>query len=64
MRKYRIVTDRFAGYELQSKVWWFPFWLQVDGINTNLSINAAKDLMDKRIKGEKKYRFKSKVVWP
>lgn len=64
MRKYRIVTDRFAGYELQSKVWWFPFWLQVDGINTNLSIDEAKDLMNKRIKGEKKYRFKSKVVWP
>jgi hypothetical protein len=32
--KYRIVGDRYAGYEVQHKRWWFPFWIQV-GINTH-----------------------------
>lgn len=33
MAKYRIVTDRYAGFEVQAWRWWMPIWLQV-GVNT------------------------------
>jgi hypothetical protein len=26
--KFRIVEDRFAGFEVQIKRWWFPVWIQ------------------------------------
>lgn len=26
--QYRIVPDCWAGYEVQIKRWWFPFWFQ------------------------------------
>jgi hypothetical protein len=28
MKRYRIVTDRYSGFEVQMRVWWWPFWLQ------------------------------------
>lgn len=30
--KYRIVRDSYAGYEVQFKTWWWPFWHQAPGI--------------------------------
>lgn len=39
--KYRIVRDNYAGYEVQIKRWWFPFWIQVD-FNTHYSIECAE----------------------
>ena len=41
MAEYRIVTDRFNGYEVQRRTWWWPFWRQV-GVNTHVTINAAE----------------------
>ena len=38
--KYRVVRDAYAGYEVQAKKWWFPFWLEV-GTNTHLSLERA-----------------------
>lgn len=38
--KYRIVTDEYAGYEVQIKRWWFPFYRMV-GVNTFNSIERA-----------------------
>jgi len=44
--KYRIVTDKYAGYEVQRWRWWFPFWLQV-GVNTHLTVEAARQYIKK-----------------
>jgi len=37
----RIVTDDFAGYEVQIWRWWFPFWVQYE-VNTFFSIERAR----------------------
>ena len=49
--KYRVVKDRYCGFEAQIKFWWFPFiWWQISstgrgiGINTNSTITRASDL--------------------
>ena len=34
MKKYRVVTDAYAGYEVQVKESWFLPWVQVDFTNT------------------------------
>lgn len=42
-RKYRIVTDNYLGYEVQMKLWWWPFtWLQCKGTNTHSSLEKAE----------------------
>lgn len=28
MTEYRIVRDTYNGYEVQSRRWWWPFWVQ------------------------------------
>lgn len=57
--KYRIVTDKSAGFQLQEMVWWWPFWDEchwADGRygNTNYSIEdaeaLAKQLEDRKAK--------------
>ena len=40
--KHRIVTDGYAGYEVQFKVWWWPFWMQKGGVNTFHNLEDAK----------------------
>lgn len=42
MAKYRIVADKWAGYEVQSWRWWWPFWTQ-GVINTHPTIEAAEE---------------------
>ena len=42
MTAYRIVTDKYSGYEVQAKRWWFPFWLQCGHTNTHRSVDAAE----------------------
>lgn len=42
--KYRIVPDRYLGYEVQVKKWYWPFW-RMPFINTNVSIRQAKVLI-------------------
>jgi len=37
--KYRIVTDRYVGYEVQVRCW--PFWTQLS-LNSNSSIEDAE----------------------
>ena len=51
--KYRIVTDRYAGFECQVWRWWWPFWVQMSGrngmiANTHGSIDAAKEFIKSR----------------
>lgn len=54
-KKYRIVTDKYAGYEVQVKAWYWPFWVEL-GINTFTTIEQARAFI-------RKMRFKSEVVW-
>lgn len=39
--RYRIVEDRFAGYECQKWRLWFPFWTQIGFTNTHCTIEDA-----------------------
>jgi hypothetical protein len=40
--RYRIVRDHFAGYEVQFRYWWMPFYLQ-GKVNTHPSLEKAKE---------------------
>ena len=39
--KYRIIRDNYGGFEVQKWRWYFPFWLQLDCVNTNFSVEQA-----------------------
>jgi len=54
MAKYRIVTDKYCGYEVQVWHWWFPFWVQ-PYCNTHVSVEDAEELV-------KQLSFKKQVV--
>lgn len=59
--KYRIVKDTFSGFEVQKKLWWYPFWFQIGKgpypVNTNSSVERAKELI--KLDSEK-----GRQVWP
>jgi hypothetical protein len=46
-KQYRIVRDRFGGFEAQYKPRWWPFWRQCSqfgpgaGVNTHCSLSDA-----------------------
>lgn len=43
--RYRVVTDRFEGYEVQIRTRWWPFWRQAPGesskVNSHHTLEAA-----------------------
>lgn len=44
--RYRVVRDNYCGYEVQSWRWWFPIWLQCNGLtgdptNTHYTLESA-----------------------
>ena len=39
--RYRIVRDRYSGFECQKWRLWFPFWIQMGYSNTHSSIEKA-----------------------
>lgn len=43
--KYRTVRDSYNGYEAQYKLWWFPFWLQIE-TNTSSNVEQAKKFIE------------------
>jgi hypothetical protein len=45
--RFRIVRDKFAGYEVQHKYWWFPFWFQTGCCNTHRTIEDAEAFAQK-----------------
>ena len=64
-KKYRIVSDNYSGFEVQKKIWWFPFWLQISGsyganANTSRTILIAEELI--QIDREKRRDIVGKVV--
>jgi hypothetical protein len=38
--RYRIVTDRYSGFEVQTRRWWWPLWQPVGG-NTHATVDDA-----------------------
>ena len=55
LKRFRIVGDSFAGYECQIWRLWWPFWTQMDWVNTHGSIERAK----KYIENHKKVYWQS-----
>lgn len=50
-KQYRIVRDKFRGYEVQKRYFLLPIWFQIRDkelrpINTNGSIEEAKKLVE------------------
>jgi hypothetical protein len=52
--KYRIVTDNYAGFEAQFKPWYSPFWTQCNTINSSISVERARIVIDKHCDRQKK----------
>ena len=49
-RQYRIVTDSYAGFEVQKRLWYYPFWFEINDqnsfiANTHFSIEKAEELI-------------------
>lgn len=43
--KYRVVEDRYCGFEAQVRFWWFPFiWCQISHTGTGLGANTSSTL--------------------
>lgn len=40
--KFRIVTDKCQGFEVQHKYLFWPFWIQTDFVNTHSSVEGAE----------------------
>jgi len=57
LRKYRIVSDEYCGYQCQVWRLWFPFWVEMNFVNTHISLESAIDYIKK---GEKKVVWESK----
>ena len=58
-RRFRVVTDKHAGFEVQIKKWYYPFWSQVGVINTQSTIEEAKEFIEET---KKELDFKTEVV--
>lgn len=43
MARYRIVYDRYSGYEAQVWRWYWPFWVQMGWTNTHPTITDAEE---------------------
>lgn len=66
MTQYRIVTDKFQGFEVQYKVWWWPFWSQCgtrsSDTNTHHTVEEAERFALAHADARKPKKFKAKVV--
>lgn len=58
--KFRIIKDSYAGFEVQAKRWWFPFWIQCDGTNTHLTLERAKEFIKNGCKEHPKIKT---IIW-
>ena len=45
-KKDRIVRDKFAGFEVQYRVRWWPFWRECSRFGTGAGINTHRTLED------------------
>ena len=42
-KRWRIVADNYAGYEVQCRHWWWPFWSMHGKCNTFVSVPKAEE---------------------
>lgn len=54
LKRYRIVRDSYAGFEVQIWRIWFPFYVMVGYSNTHISVEKAKEFIE---------GHKNRVVW-
>lgn len=54
-KRYRIVVDRYNGFEAQFRWWWSPIWLQCFGCNTTSSVEQAEAVCRKHAQPVVKY---------
>lgn len=54
-RYYRIVRDRWLGYEVQWRYWWMPFWVQASFSNTHSTIEKAEEFARNHARPQVKY---------
>ncbi len=47
-RVYRIVRDNYLGYEVQSRIWYWPIWLAITRPGTYRTINECVDIIKSR----------------
>lgn len=56
--QYRIVPDNYAGFEVQTRSFWMPFW-HMPEVNTRKTLEEAEKLAEhfarKRVTGVVKY---------
>jgi hypothetical protein len=67
MNKYRIVTDEYAGFEVQKRFLWI-FWKQAEGISSNHvntfgDLDEAKQWIEELKKRKQKKIEKRKVIY-
>jgi len=43
--RYRIVLDRYGGYDAQYRLWWWPFWVQCYRVDAQRTLEDAKTLI-------------------
>lgn len=55
-KKYRIMTDAYAGYEVQVWRWWLPIWIECRFANTHSSIDEAKKWIEDECRSERDIR--------
>ena len=55
MGEYRIVRDNYAGFEVQRRTWWWPFWRMAGFSNTHLSVERAEAWAANHAQAEVKY---------
>lgn len=50
-RRYRIVTDKYLGFEVQVRYQFFPFWLQAGFCNTFATIERCESFIERHRAG-------------
>ncbi len=42
MTEYRIIKDNRGWFTVEEKYWWWPFWIESDGINFHNTVEDAE----------------------
>ena len=60
--RYRIVRDRYSGYEVQVWRWWCLRWVQAGGTNTHNTVEDAERFAESCEKKRLRKRHAGNVV--
>ena len=62
MKRYRVVTDAYSGYEVQVKDFWLRPWVQVN-INTFNTVESAVEFIGELKDKDAKIAASGRVVY-